>query len=293
MNVILDVINYNNIQVSWANVNCSYTDVRITITNVGGTTYFDRVFEFGNIDYYTFIDLPVGTFEVVVDAGSGSTESTFSGCDTGSNQATTEATPNFCIPAGATDMSFSRLAEFYGLASTNITLSGPNNPSTGETIFGKSDLPTSGDPSKLRPNAVSELRGTCGGIIPFAPNEAYTRCVSSGQRDLYIQELNVELYPGSSSFVHSQSYDCLDTELTKYFETTPSTLYFKVRCNVVTGASSPGNLIIQVIRMDNNALIYDVNTNLTQYQDYYVDFSVVLNNQYPYRIRAEFIGSAC
>jgi hypothetical protein len=45
----------------------------------------------------------------------------------------------------------------------NVLLSGTSNPSSGDNIFGKSALPASGSPSKTRPNAVSELRNSCGG----------------------------------------------------------------------------------------------------------------------------------
>lgn len=66
-----------------------------------------------------------------------------------------------CIPLGTTNLSFSLLSDFYNLPQSNVLLSGPNNPSTGDSIFGRSSLPATGAISRTRPNAVSELRGDC------------------------------------------------------------------------------------------------------------------------------------
>lgn len=71
----------------------------------------------------------------------------------------------FCIPLAATNVRFSDLAVHYGVTPGEIRLSGPNNPSTGDNIFGKTLLPASGTISRARPNAVSELRDHCGGIV--------------------------------------------------------------------------------------------------------------------------------
>lgn len=84
-------------------------------------------------------------------------------CDSGSS--VTVHSGNYCIPSNQTNIRFSELADFYDLPPTDIKLSGANNPSTGNNIFGKSALPASGTISRLTPNAVSELRGSCGGAI--------------------------------------------------------------------------------------------------------------------------------
>ena len=78
-----------------------------------------------------------------------------------------------CIPINHTNLSFSTLRNLYSLPNTNVLLSGPNNPSTGLSIFGQSGLPASGGSSnRARPNAVSELRGSC--ILSSNPQFAYT-----------------------------------------------------------------------------------------------------------------------
>jgi hypothetical protein len=72
---------------------------------------------------------------------------------------------SFCIPSNATNIKFSDLAIHYGVPIGEIRLSGPNNPSTGDNIFGQSGLPASGTISRATPNAVSELRGHCAGGV--------------------------------------------------------------------------------------------------------------------------------
>jgi hypothetical protein len=86
-------------------------------------------------------------------------------CDSGTSNTVTITSQ--CIPVDATNVSFSTLAKFYGLEPNPILLSGPSNPSTGDNIFGKSALPNTGTISKTIPNAVSELRNSCGGIYQW------------------------------------------------------------------------------------------------------------------------------
>lgn len=111
---------------------------------------------------HTFTSVPVGyNYYVIIDIyTAGPTFCT-------SATSNTISITNYCIPIGATNMSMSKLGGFYGLTITNVLLSGTNNPSTSGTIFGNSDLPTSGSPSKLRPNAISELRNRCGGAFTW------------------------------------------------------------------------------------------------------------------------------
>ena len=82
-------------------------------------------------------------------------------CDSGSADGVVINTLLECIPINQNNLSFSALADFYDLQTDEILLSGPNNPASGATIFGLSSIPTTGTPSKTRPNAVSELRGDC------------------------------------------------------------------------------------------------------------------------------------
>jgi len=82
-------------------------------------------------------------------------------CDSGSADGVVINTLLECIPLNQNNISFSALADFYDLQTDEILLSGPNNPASGATIFGLSSIPTTGTPSKTRPNAVSELRGDC------------------------------------------------------------------------------------------------------------------------------------
>lgn len=84
-------------------------------------------------------------------------------CDTGTSSTITLS--SFCLPVSPTNVSFSKLRLFYGIVSADdIALSGPNNPSSGTSIFGSSALPNTGTISKTIPNAVSELFNTCGGV---------------------------------------------------------------------------------------------------------------------------------
>lgn len=70
--------------------------------------------------------------------------------------------PSVCFPTtGALSMGDINavLGRDRDLADT--LLSGPNNPSTSPSQFGLSFLPTTGNPSKTTPNAISEFRGYC------------------------------------------------------------------------------------------------------------------------------------
>lgn len=161
----------NALSVSW-----NYGDIE----NCGGDTYryYYRLYK-DNVIYsnigptfeqnYTWFGLPPGTYRVEVDSqlepfGPGSGWST---CTQYASGNITIAQVSHCIPSNATDISGSRLAKFYGLSTSNLQFSGPNNPSTAGSIMGESDLPASGTISKARPNAVSELRGSCGGVMPW------------------------------------------------------------------------------------------------------------------------------
>jgi hypothetical protein len=88
-------------------------------------------------------------------------------CDSGTSASIVLSTPavaNYCIPSDRTNIRFSDLAAFYDINNADIRLSGITNPSSGTSIFGRSVLPDTGIISKTTPNAVSELRGTCGGV---------------------------------------------------------------------------------------------------------------------------------
>lgn len=111
--------------------------------------------------YNSYNLLPGGSYYVTV---TGYTTGDVQ-CDTGTSN-TIVITP-FCIPSNATNMSFRRLARFYGIDTDNIFLSGPNNPSTPGSLFGNSGLPASGAISRATPNAVSELRSACLGIMSW------------------------------------------------------------------------------------------------------------------------------
>lgn len=100
---------------------------------------------------------PLGTYRIDVTIF----EDDFSLCDAGSADGVVINTLLECIPLNQNNISFSALADFYDLQTDEILLSGPNNPASGATIFGLSSIPTTGSPSKTRPNAVSELRGDC------------------------------------------------------------------------------------------------------------------------------------
>lgn len=86
-------------------------------------------------------------------------------CQNHINPTTLTLNTSFCIPANATNIKFSDLAIHYGVPPGEIRLSGPNNPSTGNNIFGQSGLPATGTISRTIANAVSELRNHCGGVV--------------------------------------------------------------------------------------------------------------------------------
>lgn len=137
---------------------------------------------------HTFFTVPSGQYQVQITSEYEDSE-TWIHCHTSLSDNFTVTPLYYCIPSDATDISFSKLATFYSLSSTNISLSGPDDPSSGETIFAKSDLPLTGSPSKSRPNAVSELRGDCGGVTHFDPSKittVYLEEIHSGSVDLKI-----------------------------------------------------------------------------------------------------------
>jgi hypothetical protein len=99
-----------------------------------------------------------------------------------------------CIPINVNNLSFSTLSKFYSLGiKDDLELSGPNNPSTGNTIFGKSPLPLSGGTAnKTRPNAVSELRGSC----VFTPNPIFNYSVEFVYESNFIDPTNTAYQGG-------------------------------------------------------------------------------------------------
>lgn len=151
------------IDASWSGGNCaplSFYNVILLKDGDVFATFSDNPPSGGT----TFNNVGEGAFIVNVAAFS---QDIFTGdffqCDLGQSNTLTR----FCIPSNATDVSMRRLSRFYNVPISNIQLSGPNNPSTSGSIFGNSDLPNTGNPSKTRPNAISELRGRCGGVVPW------------------------------------------------------------------------------------------------------------------------------
>lgn len=166
---------YNNIEVTLDQSGCSgvvYSSYKLYQNGSLYTTFNTTAV------YHTFQNVPPGyNYYVIVEiyvAGPTLCQSPTS------NTVTVSA---YCIPAGQTNMKFSDLAAFYGLNSFDIKLSGVSNPSSGDTIFGKSALPSTGNPSKTTPNAVSELRNTCGGAIDVwgTPPPTYSYFRYTGQ----------------------------------------------------------------------------------------------------------------
>lgn len=164
----------NNLSVFWDSNDlevCGASDYR----------YIYQLFRDGNLFQsdgptlevgWSWSNLPEGTYNCTVVSqyeafgpGSGFSQcsSYFSG-----NIVIDVPAPVFCIPIDATNMSMKNIAKFYGVDADNILLSGPNNPSTPGSLFGNSDLPNTGSPSKTTPNAISELRGRCGGFYDWS-----------------------------------------------------------------------------------------------------------------------------
>jgi|GEM_PF-6338898 thiol-disulfide isomerase/thioredoxin len=164
---------------SWSQGNCS-----------GSVTYDVQLFK-DNVLYinfnttstgYGFSSLPSGSYYLTIVAYSFGEL-----CDTGTSRSVIMG--NYCIPIDAINISFSKLASFYGLTVTDIKLSGVNNPSTSESIFGRSNLPNTGINSKSRPNSISELRGTCGGVRPW-DSSPYSVRFSSSFGSITVQTLS-------------------------------------------------------------------------------------------------------
>lgn len=129
---------------------------------------FGPTFDIGR----TYTNLPPGSYNITIESqyeafGTGTGYVECFTYDTTFDFSNIVIQQSFCIPSNATNLSMSNLAKFYGLDLNQILLSGPNNPSTSGSLFGNSDLPNSGTISKTRPNAMSELRGSCGGFYDY------------------------------------------------------------------------------------------------------------------------------
>lgn len=169
----------NNIQADFTTTGC-----------INVTFYSFKLYRSGNListfnttgTSHTFIGVEVGfTYYVIAEVYVNVTEL----CQTATSD--NISISSFCIPSNKTDIKFSDLAVFYGLTGLDVKLSGIINPSIGENIFAKSALPISGAISKTTPNAISELRGTCGGTPDIFGNPSsgesffrYVGAVSEG-----------------------------------------------------------------------------------------------------------------
>lgn len=161
-----------------------------------GVSYYDGVLYRDGLVYETFNT--TSTTRDFLNVGNGSflleIYATYNGnpCDVGESNILTIFLGNYCIPSSQTNLKFSDLRTFYGqnnIASTNIRLSGISNPAEVGTIFGESDLPLTGTNSKTRPNAVSELRGSCGGVVDTFTTTANSVVKYSGR---LAETLNVQ-----------------------------------------------------------------------------------------------------
>jgi hypothetical protein len=138
----------------------------------------------------TLGQFPLGTYRIDVTIF----EDDFSLCDAGSADGVVINTLLECIPVNQNNLSFSTLSDFYNLQTAEILLSGPNNPSSGESIFGLSNIPTTGTPSKTRPNAVSELRGDCRYVTDGV--FSYETYLESNSTKFFIDSSG-NIYPGT------------------------------------------------------------------------------------------------
>lgn len=101
----------------------------------------------------------------------------------GSTPSPVTSNPNsnfgICIPTtGALSMGTINVLLERSRTFTNTELSGNSNPSVPPSQFGLSFLPNTGNPSKSRPNAISEFRGYCH-VPPLVNSTAFYSFVSN------------------------------------------------------------------------------------------------------------------
>jgi len=199
MNVFIDLFpDPNTLYVTWTqSTNCplipqNYFEITLYRDNVIISSNTKQFASDTSSYFYYFENVGKGTFYVRLDAYFVEPD-VFptpppSLCQTVTSRLLTNSILD-CIPTNYSNMSFSFLRDFYEIGiRDNIELSGPNNPSTGNTIFGKSPLPLSGgSANKTRPNAVSELRGTC-----MLKTEPYFQYVSGFNLNSITQSGTVE-----------------------------------------------------------------------------------------------------
>jgi hypothetical protein len=237
---------------------------------------------------YTFNDVPVG-FDYYVQIEIYTAGPTL--CDSATSNTITLT--SYCIPSNATNISFNKLREFYDLNSFDVLLSGPNNPSSGNSIFGKSSLPNTGTPSKTRPNAVSELRSYCNGVIPWesSVNELGINLVSSNS-----MTLSAEVRDNSSNTLWSSNSSttsgCQQIIPYVYFNITDTDSKFTA--TITRTGSIVGNMNLIILRLDGTPTVvrnssYSVNTS----NSYSQTVTDTLNISYPHRYIAVFRESSC
>lgn len=238
---------------------------------------------------YTFNDVPVG-FDYYVQIEVYNAGPTL--CDSATSNTVTLT--SYCIPSNATDVTFNKLKDFYDLNSFDVLLSGPNNPSTAGSIFGNSGLPTTGTVSKTRPNAVSELRGACGGVIPWESNiheiavavvtsdsTTVTAEVRDNSSNVLWESLGISGVTSCNLSQQKVNFNMTDTD-SKYTVT------------ITKSGSIIGTLYMAIIRSDPSGTAIYSNTFSVNTSNSYSQTTVnTLNLSYPHRFIASFQQSTC
>lgn len=236
---------------------------------------------------YSFNDVPLGfNYYVVIEIyNAGPTL-----CDSATSNTVTLT--SYCIPSGANDLSFGKLKEFYDLYSYDVKLSGTNDPSTSGSIFGNSDLPNSGSPSKLRPNAVSELRNRCGGAVVWLDVKDYilNRIVSSNS-----MTLTTEVRDDSTNSVWGSQANSTSGCVVVYTSTSfiRSDLDYEFSATVTRSGSIVGSLYVEIVRLDNETSVHINSWTVNTSTSYTGTINGTLIANVSYYFLASFRESTC
>jgi hypothetical protein len=233
----------------------------------------------------TWTNLPTGAYYLTVTGIING-----SNCDSGTSVEI--LVNNYCLPASG-ELTMGKLADFYGLSKNNTLLSGTSNPSAIGSIFGNSDLPSTGTISKTRPNAISELYSRCGGVSPWniedgTNNIIDVRLISS---NFLVIPFTVRANNSGGSILAqgiTSSQGCNYYQLLKEFSTTPSTA-FHASFTIQNPNGITENLLVSALLQQIGNIGNFQSINLDEYnqstdKSYTFTTSLTLNTSLKYRL---------
>jgi hypothetical protein len=233
----------------------------------------------------SWTNLPTGSYYLTVTGVING-----SNCDSGTSIEI--LVNNYCLPSTG-QLSMGKLADFYGLSRNNTLLSGTSNPSAIGSIFGNSDLPSTGTISKTRPNAISELYSRCGGVSPWNIEDGTNNII-----DFRLISSNFLVIPftirantsGGSILAEgiTSSQGCNYYQLLKGFSTTPATA-FHVSFTIQNPNGITENLLVsgnlqQINNLGNNQNLDIEDYNQSTNKSYSFTTSLTLNTSLKYRL---------